>query len=164
MGLLAGLKTAPDGLWPSWGDSRVSAIVPLAAEAIDFGAESFKNVTVPALIMAGSKDRFEHAELPLYRPYIYDNLGSTTKSLVMFDGADHMIFSPTCNNSPWIAEIGLFWFCSDPVWDMDRAHDLINHFTTAFLLDVLKNDKDAHKALLPDAVTFPGIDYQTTMQ
>jgi hypothetical protein len=43
---------------------------------------------------------------------------------------------------------------------MDRAHDLINHFTTAFLLDVLKGDKDAHAALAPDAVSFPGITYQ----
>jgi hypothetical protein len=47
---------------------------------------------------------------------------------------------------------------------MDRAHDLTNHFTTAFLLDVLKGDKEAHKALLPDAVKFPGIQYTTTMK
>jgi hypothetical protein len=43
---------------------------------------------------------------------------------------------------------------------MDRAHDLINHFTTAFLLDTLKGDAAAHAALAPDAVAFPGIEYQ----
>ena len=43
---------------------------------------------------------------------------------------------------------------------MDRAHDLINHLTTAFLLDVLKGDKEAHKALAPDVVNFPGITYE----
>lgn len=43
---------------------------------------------------------------------------------------------------------------------MDRAHNLINYFTTAFLLGVLKRDKDAHAALAPDAVSFPGITYQ----
>jgi hypothetical protein len=30
---------------------------------------------------------------------------------------------------------------------MDRAHDLINHFTTAFLLATLKGDTDAAAAL-----------------
>ena len=53
---------------------------------------------------------------------------------------------------------------TDPVWDMNRAHDLINHFATAFLLDTLKGDKEAHAALLPDAVSFPGIEYATTMK
>ena len=44
----------------------------------------------------------------------------------------------------------------------DRAQDLIHHFTTAFLLDVLKGDKEAHKALLPEAVKFEEIQYTTT--
>jgi hypothetical protein len=52
------------------------------------------------------------------------------------------------------------WFCSDSVWDMDRAHDLINHFTTAFLLATLKDDAEAAAALAPDAVSFPGITYE----
>jgi hypothetical protein len=47
---------------------------------------------------------------------------------------------------------------------MNRAHDLINHFTTAFLLDKLKGDSEAHKALLPEAVSFSGIAYTTTME
>ena len=59
-----------------------------------------------------------------------------------------------------MSEMGLDFLCSDPVWDMDRAHDLINHFTTAFLLDVLKGDVEAHAALSPDAVSFPGIVYE----
>ncbi len=47
---------------------------------------------------------------------------------------------------------------------MDRAHDLINHFTTAFLLDTLKGDEEAHAALLSESVDFPGISYETTME
>jgi hypothetical protein len=42
--------------------------------------------------------------------------------------------------------------------------DLIDHFSTAFLLDTLKGDKVAHAALLPDAISFPGIEYTTTMK
>ena len=64
---------------------------------------------------------------------------------------------------PWLAEVN-FWACADPVWDMDRVHDLIDHFVTAFMLDVQKGDKDAHKVLLPDAVKFVGIQYKTTMK
>lgn len=51
--------------------------------------------------------------------------------------------------------------CSDAVWDMARAHDLINHFTTAFLLAELKGDAEA-AALAPEKITFPGITYETT--
>ncbi len=46
---------------------------------------------------------------------------------------------------------------------MDRVHDLTNHFTTAFLLAEFYDDADAAAALAPDAVSFPGIDYETTM-
>jgi hypothetical protein len=52
----------------------------------------------------------------------------------------------------------------DPVWNKERALDLINHFSTAFLLDTLNGDKAAHAALLPEAVTFPGIEYTTAIQ
>ena len=45
---------------------------------------------------------------------------------------------------------------------MDRAHDLINHFVTAFLLAELKGDGEAAAALAPQNVNFPGIQYETT--
>lgn len=45
---------------------------------------------------------------------------------------------------------------------MDRAHDLINHFATAFLLAELYGDEDAATALAPEAVVFPGITYEAT--
>ena len=51
--------------------------------------------------------------------------------------------------------------CADPVWDMDRAHDLINHFVTAFFLAELKGDTAAAAALAPENVAFPGIEYET---
>jgi hypothetical protein len=56
------------------------------------------------------------------------------------------------------------WACFDPVWDRERSLDLIHYFSTAFLLDMLKGDKVAHEALLPDAVNFPGIEYTTTLK
>ncbi len=40
------------------------------------------------------------------------------------------------------------------------AHDLVNHFVVAFLLNQLKGDLDAAAALAPEAVSFPGITYE----
>ncbi len=160
---LAGLNPVPAGLWPSWGDPRVGAIVPLAPTNL-FGPESAKGVSVPTLEMVGSKDHFIFSYLPVYRTDMYDDVGSAMKSLIVFDGADHLIFRNDCITNQDAIAAGYFWVCSDPVWDMARAHDLINHFTTAFLLDVLKGDKEAHKALLPDTVNFVGIAYKTTMK
>ena len=77
---------------------------------------------------------------------------------MVFDNADHGIFANTADD--YLIQHGWYPFTSDSVWNMDRAHDLTNHFTTAFLLDVLKGDKDAHAALAPDAVKFPGIQYE----
>jgi hypothetical protein len=51
------------------------------------------------------------------------------------------------------------WYV-DAVWDKDRIHDLIHHFSTAFLLAELKADEDAAAMLAPDAVAFPGISYE----
>lgn len=157
---LAGLDTVPDNLWPAWGDERVDAVVPMAPAAFEFGSESLQSVTIPTMVMYGSADRFALTDRPLYRPYVYDDLGSPLKSLVVFENAGHMIFANKCSVEPWVLDQGLFWGCSDSVWDMDRAQDMIDHFTTAFLLDTLKGDSAAHAALAPDAVTFPGIAYE----
>ena len=100
------------------------------------------------------------SELPEYVPYMYGSTGNAGKALVELAGADHMVFANGCDAVPWAIDLGFFWACSDPVWDMDRAHDLINHFTTAFLLSTLKGDAEATAALSPDAVSFPGIEYQ----
>ncbi len=71
----------------------------------------------------------------------------------------------SCEVVPWLVdEFQAFSSCADPVWDKDRAHDLINHFTTAFLLDVFNSDTEAHSALLAENVSFPGITYETTLK
>jgi predicted dienelactone hydrolase len=157
---LVGLESAPADLWPSWGDPRVDAIVPLAPDMFSYGAESLEDVTVPTMIMVGTRDN-QLRSAPLYQPYLYDNLNSATKALVMFDSADHSIFFSSCEDAPWLVdELEIFWACSDPVWDMDRAHDLVNHFATAFLLRVLKDDRTAGVELNEHMVSFAGITYQ----
>jgi hypothetical protein len=57
-------------------------------------------------------------------------------------------------------QFDLFHICSDPVWDMSRAHDLTNHMATAFLRVTFLEDQQARAALVPEAVRFPSVTYR----
>jgi predicted dienelactone hydrolase len=153
----AGLDPVPQGLWPYWGDPRVDAIIPMAGDAYMFDQRGLAEITVPVLAMVGTADlgMRDWGTRPTY-----EFVSSQQKVLVEFENAQHGIFGVDCEAVTWFEDLGVYGWCADPVWDMNRAHDLINHFTTAFLLDVLKGDKDAHAALAPDAVNFPGIQYK----
>ncbi len=157
---LAGLYKANDpktGILPALWDRRVDAVVTYApgGELHVFGDNGIAAVQVPTLVMFGTADPFV---TPKYNAsWAYDKISSPDKALVTFQNGGHLMFLD-CPAS-WKDACGY-----DAVWETARVRDLTDHLTTAFLLDVLKGDKDAHKALLPDAVKFPGIDYQTTMQ
>lgn len=163
MAARAGLDPMPVGLWPSFGDPRVTAIIPMAGNAYLFDQAGLSKITIPMMAIGGTADTGT--------PYdwgtklSYDYAASEQKALVTFVGAEHMIYATPCENQPWMSDhpAGVY-FCADAVWDKERALDLIHHFSTAFLLDTLKSDQAAHAALLPDAVAFTGIEYTTTMQ
>lgn len=153
---LANIDVEPGELWPFIGDSRIDTAVALAPPVGFFGQEGLTAITVPTMIIAGTGDTTVTYEYNA--PPAYAALGSAKKILVNLENAGHP-FAADCP-AAWL---DMAWdACVDPVWDMDRAHDLTNHFTTAFLLAELKNDTDARAALLPDAVNFPGITYETT--
>lgn len=163
MAARAGLDTTLRGLWPSMGDPRVTAILPMAGDSYLFDKAGLAKITIPMMAMGGTADTGT--------PYLwgvkpaYDNAASAQKALVTFVGGEHFIFVTPCENEPWIVDNPVYgWLCFDPVWDKKRVLDLIDHFSTAFLLNTLKGDKAAHAALLPDAVSFPGIEYATTMK
>ena len=159
MATLAGLEDVPEHSWPSAKDSRVDAIVTMAAVPVPmYGNEDLAKIDVPLMAMVGSGDWVWPPGINLYRGY--EVAGSPQKALVVFENAGHMLFANDCQSASFFVDFGFFMGCSDAVWDMDRAHDLINHFTTAFLLAELKGDADAAAALAPDAVSFPGIEYQ----
>ena len=153
---VAGLDETPDGLFPSFGDERIDAIVPMAAaETTLFAHTGLQDVTVPVLFMAGSMDMIP-AEYYTYE--VYENISSKRKALVTFDDAGHLVFVNTCDVMPWQPDKRV---CSDPIWDMDHAHDLINHFVTAFLLAEFYGNVTAVTALSPEGIQFPGITYET---
>lgn len=159
----AGLDSPPEGLWPSLGDPRVTAIIPIAGDAYLFDQAGLANITIPMMAIGGTADTGTPYEWG--SKLSYDYVASEQKTLVGFVGAEHMFMSAPCEDMPWTsnfpyAEV----MCSDPVWDKQRGLDLIHHFSTAFLLATLKGEEAAHNALLPDAVQFPGIEYSTTLQ
>jgi predicted dienelactone hydrolase len=152
---LLGTNAAVDELLPVIVDSRVDAIFPMAGSMELYDQKGLAAITIPMMALFGSADPWVDFMYPAY-----ENVGSTQKSQVLFENAGNGIFYPQCAVFPYVEEFGFYWACSDAVWDLDRANDLTNHFVTAFLLDVLKGDADAHAALAPNAVSFPGITYE----
>jgi predicted dienelactone hydrolase len=163
MAARAGLENIPEGLWPSFGDPRVTVIISMAGDSYLFDEAGLSKIDIPIMAMGGVADTgtpYDWGTKPTY-----DYVASKDKVLVGFVGGEHMIFSTPCEQQPWMHEHPAYvFFCLDPVWDRARALDVVHHFSTAFLLDTLKNDHAAHAALLVDAVPFPGIEYATTLQ
>lgn len=157
-----GLDEPPGDVLPTIADERVRATVawaPWNGPILD--TATLNNHDVPTMIMVGSADNTTPADRDANT--IYQRLRqSTPKALVTFENAGHYIYVAECNDLA--IQFGLFGSCSDEVWDMARAHDLINHFTTAFLLATLYNDEDALAALDSENVDFTGITYQSVLQ
>lgn len=153
---LLGYDETPQGAWESWADPRVQAVVTLAASPVVAHAD-LTAVTAPVLALAGTLDT--NGEAHSAAQAIYSGVGSDQRAMLTFANADHYISNWSCADAPLLVDLGFGVVCSDPVWDLNRTHDLINHFTTAFLLDTLTGDAEAHAALAPDAVAFPGITY-----
>lgn len=158
MAELAGLDSVPEGLWPAWSDPRIDAVVTMAGDAYKFGPVGLAEVSVPVMAMGGTLDT--GSPYAWGTPLANENVSSTTKAMVSFENAEHMIFGTSCEALPIYAEFGMHQLCSDHVWDMDRAHDLINHYATAFLTAILKGDAEAAAALAPATTGFPGVAYQ----
>jgi len=158
MAALSGLADVPADLWPSMRDPRIDAVVSLAGVAFLFGPAGMQSLSVPLLTVGGSADTVVPTEWNIN--VTNESASSAKKALVVLEGGDHYIFEDGCDRTPWLGELGLSFLCADSVWDVDRAHDLINHFTTAFLLAELKGDTEAAAALAPDAVQFPGVVYE----
>jgi predicted dienelactone hydrolase len=130
-----GLESTSEGLWePIW-DARVDAIIDVAGTYRIYSREGVAAITIPTMIIYGSLDS---ASLTEWLPSAYDYIGSSQKARVILEGASHWITVD--------ASVG--------------PHYKAMHFSTAFLLAILKGDADATAALSPDAVQFPDVTYK----
>lgn len=154
---LADLDTVPERLWPAWADPRVDATVSLAGDAFFFGQNGLAKLTVPVMAMGGTADSDS--------PYLwgthptYEYASSPRKIRIALNNAEHMIFTGPCESIPLYLKFFSGEFCADPDWDRLYAHDLTNHFTTAFLLSELKQHTAAATVLAPEGIHFPDITY-----
>lgn len=157
---LAGVDGAPGQLWPSLGDARIDAAVAMmpGGGSVVVSEAGYANIEMPVLFLKSGND---DGAIPAYNvDPAWEYTGSASKTLVTLENAAHMVAgqcSPTVAAAP-----AFFSACFDDVWEPNRAHDLIDHFVTAFLLAELYGDTDAAAALAPDVVQFPGIAYETT--
>ena len=154
----AGLDAVPEANWPSFGDPRVTAIVPIAGDAYMFDDVGLAQISAPMMAMGGTADT--GTPLDWGAQLAYDEVSSTRRSLVAFEGAEHMLAANACEDLPWSADFPYGdALCVDPAWDKHEALGLIRHFCTAFLLATLKDDETAATALAPDAVAFERVTY-----
>jgi CubicO group peptidase (beta-lactamase class C family) len=160
MAALAGLDAVPEGLWPDWSDPRIDVVLATAPGVSMLGGGGLEGMNRPFMLLMGTGDNWV-GPAHEYRQ-TYATLPGPDKSRVLFENADHTIFGNACPAYPGMVDAGFYFNCSDLVWDMNRAHDLTNHFAAAFLLAKLKGDADAAAALAPENVAFPGIQYETT--
>lgn len=101
------LTSSEDGLWQPLTDSRIKAVMPMAAAgAWFFGERGLAAVDRPTLIIAGTEDSIVPYQSE--SAYIYEKIGTPEKYLISFIGQGHMmVFNP-------------------------RQVEKINHFATAF--------------------------------
>lgn len=155
---LAGLDETPDGLWPAWTDRRIAAIVTMAGDAFFFGHEGLAEINVPVMAIGGTKDNDAPYEWGTHPAYEYSS--SPRKVLISLTDAEHMVFTNPCVKIPFYLKLFSREFCSDTDWDRNYAHELVSHFTTAFLLAELKQDSAASDALAPSEIELPGMTYE----
>lgn len=167
MAARAGLAAVPGGLWPTtMADPRVTAIVSMAGDAFLMNEAGLASVTVPMMALGGTADLATPWEWGA--KLSYDNVSSRARSLVAFEGADHMIPVNPCADLPFTAQLSdeeRAFVCADAEsWPRQAALPWIQHTSTAFLLDVLRRDHQAHQAFLPGVIRQPGLAYTTTLR
>lgn len=158
MAALADLEAVPEGLWPDWGDERVRAIISLAGDAAVFEQAGLAQITVPVMAIGGTADN-DSPYLSSTHPTYEFTSSSKKVRLGMLDAA-HMIFTGRCETVRRFMQVMPNYFCSDPAWDKNEAHDLIKQVTTAFLLAELKQSTEAAAMLAPDRVHFSKVIYE----
>jgi len=82
------IKDSEDGLWQPVTDERIRAIMPMAPDgAILYGDQGLAAMDLPTLIIAPVDDQYTPYDFETV--FIYEQLGSSEKSIISFIGKDH---------------------------------------------------------------------------
>lgn len=142
-----GLDAVPETLWPSLKDDRISAIIPISADAWLFGAAGLAEVEVPVMTMGGTDDfgaPWAWSSAP-----VFAHAASARRALVGLEGGGHFLPVNVCADLPWIESITEIYeyACFDPAWDRRAGLDVVKHYATAFLAAVFDGDAAADAVL-----------------
>jgi len=94
MAMRAGLDEVPTGLWPSFGDPRVKAVISMAGDSYLFDQRGLEELEIPVMAMGGTID--EGTPYTWGAKPTYDYASSEYKSLVTFPGAGHFLYVDPC--------------------------------------------------------------------
>jgi len=148
-----GYETIPPSPWEAVTDSRIDAV--LAMSPWNAPIMDVSEIAIPTFIIVGGDDSVTIPERDAFS--FYERLNSP-RSLMTFEFGEHYLFVDEC--APLFIQFQLEELCTDPVWDMARAHDITNHAATAFFRANLMSDSDAALALDSENFEFPGVSYQ----
>lgn len=157
MAELAGLQSVPTGVWPDQSTPGVDAVVSLAGDAYLFDRAGLGELTAPVLAIGGTRDNdtpYEWGTGPTYQ-----HAGSARRVRVALEDAGHMVFTNLCTAVRAVLTIVPNEFCADQSWDRSRAHTIVAHFTTAFLLAELQQEPTAAWQLDPAGVDILDVQY-----
>ncbi|MGA2083545.1 MAG: hypothetical protein ABSH53_23490 [Holophaga sp.] len=149
---MAGVRTVQPGIRSDMRvkDKRVKAVVISAPSLYRVATCDYSAVKVPLLLLQADSDPGFTLE---DGTRAYRETSTMNKFLIVFLNTNINYFP----YSPY-----------STILRMDlrapRRADLINHFTTAFLLETLKGDLEARQALLPNAVDFTEVRYTTALK
>lgn len=138
-------------------DPRIKAVFVMAPYGQPWlGEKALANLKVPFFVAVGENDDvavYERDGLEYFR-----RAGSENKYLLTLEKAQHNLFvaCPEELRSNWTD----FERCSEPVWNHERAHDIVKHFASAFFGQYLRADSSAGEFLATD---LPGFRPRTTL-
>ncbi len=138
-------------------DPRIQAVFAMAPYGQPWvGARALANLKVPLFVAAGEADdvaTYRRDALAYFR-----QAASSHKYLLTLQAARH---NPFVECPPQVrAREEDYWRCWEPVWDMERAHDLVRHFATAFFAHFLQGSPEAGRFLDP---ALPGFKPRTAL-
>ena len=128
-------------------DPRIKAAIAIAPWGMQEGvwdAEGLKGIRTPVLFIAGSADDVSGYERGTRA--IYQGAVNADRYLLTFLGANHNPGAPIpAPAETYVSRNGqpeAFLHYADPVWDTVRMNNILDHFATAFLDRLLKDDTD----------------------
>lgn len=132
-------------------DPRIKAVFAMAPYGQPWiGAKSIAALKTPLFVAAGDAD-----DVATYKRdalQYFQQAGSGQKYLLTLENARHNPFAecpPEVRANPVD-----FDRCFEPVWDTERAHDIVKHFAVAFFTLYLKDNKAANLYLSPSLQGF----------